>query len=42
MADVCKEAEWLAALLMTNDRLFAYEMTNLISQKNQFENLAKT
>lgn len=37
----CKEAIWLASLLMTNDRSFAAEIVNLAWQKNQIENLRK-
>lgn len=38
---VCKEAIWLASLLMTNDKYFAAEITDLVWQKNQIENLRK-
>lgn len=39
MPEVCKEAQWLAAVLMLNDEAFAREMTSLIWDKNAIENL---
>lgn len=38
----CDEAIWLASLLMTNDRYFAAEISSLVWQRNQIENLRKS
>ena len=42
MAEVCKEAMWLASLLITNDRWFAESMIQLAWEKNQIESLMKS
>lgn len=39
--DICKEAQWLASLLMINDPVFAWEIVSLVAEKNQIENLMK-
>ena len=41
MPEICKEAQWLASLLMINDPAFAREIVDLAWQKNQIENLMK-
>ena len=39
--DICKEAQWLASLLMVNDPVFAWEIVSLVGEKNQIEALMK-
>lgn len=41
MPEICKEAQWLASLLMINDPAFTREIIDLVGQKNQIENLMK-